>query len=197
MKILLILFSYLFGAFPTGYFLVKLSVRRDIREVGSRSTGATNVFRVGGWKLALPVMVVDILKGYLPAFLAVHLYSSRLLALICLLAAVIGHCYPVYLKFRGGKGVATTSGGYLYLAPGPFGLSLALMLIMLFLFRYVSLATLSGMLVFPVLVLILKGDRTLFAFGLIFFLIILFRHRENVKRLASGTERKFGERLNA
>ncbi len=196
MKILLILFSYFLGAFPTGYFLVKLFVRRDIRELGSRSTGATNVFRVGGWKLALPVMVVDILKGYLPAFLAVNLYSSRLLALICLLAAVIGHCYPVYLKFIGGKGVATTCGAYLYLAPGPFGLSLALMLIMLFLFRYVSLATLSGMLVFPVLVLILEGDRMLFAFGLIFFLIILFRHRENVKRLASGTERKFGERLN-
>jgi len=153
MKILLIVASYFFGAFPTGFLLVRITSRKDIREIGSGSTGATNVLRYGGWKLAIPVVAVDLLKGFLPAFLAVSIFADHRLAVWSLLAAVIGHCYPVYLGFRGGKGVATTVGGFLYLAPLPLLISLGLTLLMLLSFRYVSLATLTGLLSLPVLIL--------------------------------------------
>ncbi|MDH7576102.1 MAG: glycerol-3-phosphate 1-O-acyltransferase PlsY [Candidatus Saccharicenans sp.] len=196
MKILLVVASYFLGAFPTGFLLVRMSSRKDIREIGSGSTGATNVLRYGGWKMAIPVMIVDLLKGFLPAFLAVSIFADRRLAVWALLAAVIGHCYPVYLGFRGGKGVATTVGGFLYLAPLPLLISLGLTLLMLLCFRYVSLATLSGLLALPLLVLLLTKDNFLFWTGWLFFLLILFRHRENIKRLLAGTERKFGEKLN-
>ncbi|RFT16065.1 MAG: Acyl-phosphate:glycerol-3-phosphate O-acyltransferase PlsY [Candidatus Saccharicenans subterraneus] len=196
MKILLVVASYFLGAFPTGFLLVRLSSRKDIRKIGSGSTGATNVLRYGGWKMAIPVMVIDLLKGFLPAFLAVSLLADRRLAVWALLAAVIGHCYPIYLGFRGGKGVATTVGGFLYLAPLPLVISLGLTLLMLLFFRYVSLATLTGLLALPLLVLLLTKDYFLFWTGWIFFLVILFRHRENIKRLLAGTERKFGEKLN-
>ncbi len=196
MKILLVVVSYFLGAFPTGFLLVRISSRKDIREVGSGSTGATNVLRYGGWKLAIPVMIVDLLKGFLPVFLAVNVFADRRLAVWSLLAAVIGHCYPVYLRFRGGKGVATTVGGFLHLAPLPLLISLGLMILILLSFRYVSLAALTGLLALPVLVLILTGENFLFWTGWLFFLIILLRHKENIKRLLAGTERKFGEKLN-
>lgn len=195
MKIIWVVLSYFFGAFPTGYLLVRQAVRRDIREIGSHSTGATNVLRYGGWKMAIPVMIIDVLKGLVPVLGAVTLFSDRRLAVMSLLAAVTGHCYPVYLRFRGGKGVATTVGGFLYLAPLSLGLSLSLTLLVLFLSRYVSLATLSGLFLFPFLVLVTTGDKLMFWSGWLFFLIILFRHRDNLKRLAAGTERKFGERI--
>jgi len=196
MKILLIVASYLFGAFPTGFLLVNITSKKDIREIGSGSTGATNVLRYGGWKLAIPVMVVDLLKGFLPAYLAVSIFADRRLAAWSLLAAVIGHCYPVYLRFRGGKGVATTAGGFLYLAPLPLLISLGVTVLMLLLFRYVSLATLTGLLFLPILVNLLTGENFLFQAGWLFFLLILFRHKDNIKRLLTGTERKFGEKLN-
>jgi len=196
MRIFFIVFSYLFGAIPTGYLLVKLKTKRDIRNVGSGSTGATNVLRYQGWKLAIPVMLFDVLKGFLPALAGLHWFHNRNLAMVGALAAVIGHCYPLYLKFRGGKGVATSIGAFLYLAPFPLILSLSVILIMIFLFRYVSLATLTGLLLFPLFVILFYKDYNLFIFGLIIFFLVAWRHRENIGRLLNGTERKFGEKLN-
>jgi glycerol-3-phosphate acyltransferase PlsY len=195
MKILFLIGSYLLGAFPTGFLLVRLKSRRDIREVGSGSTGATNVLRYGGWKLAIPVMVVDALKGFLPAFLAIVLFDDRRVAVLAVLAAVVGHCYPVYLKFRGGKGVATSIGGFLYLAPLSLLISLGLTFILLLLFRYVSLASLTGLFSFPFWTLLRHENHLVFWTGLTIFLIILIRHRQNINRLISGTERKLGERI--
>lgn len=196
MKILLVIASYFLGAFPTGFLLVRISSKKDIREIGSGSTGATNVLRYGGWKMAIPVMIIDLLKGFLPAFLAVSFFADRRLAVWALLAAVVGHCYPVYLRFRGGKGVATTAGGFLYLAPLPLLISLGLTLFILLSFRYVSLATLTGLGMLPILILLLADENFLFWTGWLFFLIILLRHKENIRRLLAGTERKFGEKLN-
>jgi glycerol-3-phosphate acyltransferase PlsY len=195
MKVLFVLIAYLLGAFPTGYLLVRLKARRDIREVGSGSTGATNVLRYGGWKMAIPVMVLDVLKGYLPALLAVRLFSDYRLALLSVLAAVIGHCFPVYLGFRGGKGVATSVGGFLFLSPGSLAISLIITLTMLAIFRYVSLATLTGLLILPFMIILI--DRNLMAFQLacLIFILVLIRHKDNIRRLISGTERKFGEKV--
>lgn len=195
MKILFLIGSYLLGAFPTGFLLVKLTSRRDIREVGSGSTGATNVLRYGGWKLAIPVLLIDGLKGFLPAILATALFDDQKMTALAVLAAVIGHCYPVYLKFRGGKGVATSLGGYLYLAPRSLIISLGLTLILLLLFRYVSLASLAGLLSFPFWTLLTFENNLLFWTGLLIFLVIFIRHRQNINRLIAGTERKLGDRV--
>ncbi len=112
MKYLFIVAAYLFGSIPTGYLLVRWTGRKDVRDFGSRSTGATNVLRVGGWKSALPVAVFDVLKGFLPVFLALRLFDEPRLAAVCGLAAVVGHCYPFAIGFRGGKGVATALGAF-------------------------------------------------------------------------------------
>ena len=116
MKYLFILAAYLFGSIPTGYLLVRWTGRKDVRDFGSHSTGATNVLRVGGWKSALPVAVFDILKGFLPVFLALRLFDEPRLAAVCGFAAVVGHCYPFAIGFRGGKGVATALGAFLAIA---------------------------------------------------------------------------------
>jgi len=195
MKVLFLIVSYLFGAIPTGYLLVKLIFRKDIREIGSGSTGATNVLRYRGWALAIPVLLFDLLKGFLPAYLGSVYFQDRILALAGVVLAVIGHCFPVYLKFRGGKGVAASVGGFLYLAPLPLGLSLLIMIILVAIFRYVSLATVTGLFLFPLFVIILARDYYLFFDGLLIFMIVLVRHKENIQRLIGGTERKLGEKI--
>ncbi|HEX2695878.1 MAG TPA: glycerol-3-phosphate 1-O-acyltransferase PlsY, partial [Acidobacteriota bacterium] len=155
MKVLFIVLSYLLGAVPTGYLAYRLSERRDIREHGSRSTGATNVMRLKGWKLAVPVVVVDVLKGFLPAFLAVRLFGDPRLALVASFLAVAGHCYPIYIRFRGGKGVATTVGAATAVGFVPLLLCAAVFLVVVGLTRYVSLGSILAVTAFPVLALIL------------------------------------------
>jgi glycerol-3-phosphate acyltransferase PlsY len=189
--------AYLLGSLSPGYFLVKIKSRKDIREVGSGSTGATNVLRYQGWKLAIPVMLFDLLKGFLPVYLGRLWWADEKRALLGLLLAVLGHCFPFYLKFKGGKGVATTIGGFLYLAPVPMLISLGIIVAMVLLFRYVSLATLTGLFVFPFINFLLRRDKNLFWASLVIFFVVVWQHRANLKRLLAGQERKFGERVNA
>jgi glycerol-3-phosphate acyltransferase PlsY len=192
MKILYALLSYLLGALPTGYIIVYISRKRDIRNFGSLSTGATNVLRVEGWKLALPVLVIDLLKGALPVFLALRLFEDQILAVICALMAVIGHCYPVYLKFKGGKGVATGVGVFSVLAIKPLLICLCVFFAVVLLTRYVSLASLLSTMTFPLLVYLLQGDMQIVGLGAAIFVLIAFQHRENMGRLIRGKERKIG-----
>lgn len=194
MKIGLALFSYLLGAIPSGYILFYLSEKKDIRKFGSRSTGATNVLRLKGWKLALPVVAIDIGKGIIPVLTAQKLLRDNNFALICAFLAVLGHCFPVYIKFRGGKGVATTLGIYALVAFKPFLLSLAVFLVVVVLSRYVSLGSLLATLGFPLFVLLLREQRELAYLGLALFLLIAYKHRENILRLVRGQERKLGEK---
>ena len=119
MKILFAIFSYMFGSFPTGYVLYFFSEKKDIRGFGSQSIGATNILRLKGWTFAIPVIFMDILKGFLPVFLALKLFPDKNFALLCGFLAVLGHCFPIYIKLRGGKGVATAVGVYLVLALKP------------------------------------------------------------------------------
>lgn len=194
MKIGLALFSYLLGAIPSGYILFYLSEKKDIRKFGSRSTGATNVLRLKGWKLALPVVAIDIGKGIIPVLTAQKFVQDNNFALICAFLAVLGHCFPVYIKFRGGKGVATTLGIYALVAFKPFLLSLAVFLVVVVLSRHVSLGSLLATLGFPLFVLLLREQTELAYLGLALFLLIAYKHRENILRLARGQERKFGEK---
>ncbi len=194
MIIAAIVLSYLLGSIPTGYILVRLSEHRDIRNLGSRSIGATNVLRTKGWKYGLIVVVFDALKGFLPAFLSLRLTHDPGLAAVCALAAVLGHCFPFSIGFRGGKGVATAFGAYAGLAPLPFLAALGFFVVLVALTRYVSLGSLAISVLFPVMILVFKGPAELVYGSTVIALLIIIRHRANLVRLLKGTERKLGEK---
>jgi len=194
MKILYALFSYAIGSFPTGYFLYFLSEKKDIRKFGSHSIGATNVLRLKGWKFALPVAVIDTLKGFLPVYFALKFFQDTQFALLCGFLAVLGHCFPIYLKLKGGKGVATAVGVYAAVAFKPLLIGLAIFLIIIFFTRYVSLGSLAAVLSLPVSILILQKDSAITLMGIVIFLVILARHTGNIRRLLRGKEKKLGEK---
>jgi glycerol-3-phosphate acyltransferase PlsY len=195
MKIAFIILAYFIGALPTGYLIFKASEKKDIRKFGSRSTGATNVLRLKGWTYALPVALGDILKGFLPAFLALRIFGDSRIAAACASLAVIGHCFPVYIGFKGGKGVATAAGAMFAIALTPALLSVAVFILTVFLTRYVSLASMLAAAAFPFFMLATRISPTLVVLSLPILLIILIRHAENIKRLCRGTERKFGQKI--
>jgi glycerol-3-phosphate acyltransferase PlsY len=194
MKYLFLLAAYLLGSIPTGYLIFRLKEKKDIRGFGSQNIGATNVLRVTGWRLALPVAVADILKGAVPVYLSLKLFPEPWVAYGAGLAAIVGHCYPVFIGFRGGKGVATSIGVYSVLALMPLFFIVAVFIGVIALTRYVSLGSLSAAFSFPLLVLILNGEPGTALLGAAVFMLIAFRHRQNIERLIRGTERKLGSK---
>lgn len=197
MKALFIVLSYCLGAVPFGYVFFRLSEKKDIRLFGSQSTGATNVLRLKGWKYAAPVVVFDVLKAGVPVWLALRLFDDRRVALAAAFMAVLGHCFPVFIRFRGGKGVSTAMGSYAVVAPLLFSLSLVVFVGVIAWTRYVSLGSLLAALSFPALALFVQGDGELALLGLAVFLLICLRHAGNIRRLCRSEERKFGQRLEA
>jgi len=195
MKIFFALLSYLLGSFPTGYVLFFASEKKDIRNFGSQSTGATNVLRLKGWIFALPVILADVLKGFLPIFLALRLFPDKKFALLCGFLAVLGHCFPVYIKFKGGKGVATAVGVFLALAVESLLICVAIFIFVILLTRFVSLGSLLAMLSLPIAIFIIQGDIEKTLLGFAVFLLIAIRHAGNIKRLIRGNERKLGEKV--
>jgi len=194
MNILFLVASYLLGSLPSGYVFFWISEKKDIRNFGSGSTGATNLFRLKGWKLALPALFIDVLKGVLPAYLAIRVLSDIQLAALSALLAVIGHCFPVYLKFRGGKGVATMMGAFAVLAFKPFLISLTIWLLIIGISRYVSLGSLLAAFSYPFLTLIFHNEKEIIYVSIALFLIVAIRHLGNINSLIKGKERKLGER---
>ncbi len=195
MKILYALFSYLLGSIPIGYILLFISERKDIRNYGSGATGATNVLRIKGWKYALPVSVLDILKGFVPVFFALKIFENIFFAVICAFLSVAGHCFPIYLKFKGGKGVATAAGVFSILAFKPFVLGLVVFILVVVFTRYASLASILAASSFPFFIYLFKGKVEIIGLSLAIFLLIVLRHWGNIKRLIKGTERKIGEKI--
>jgi glycerol-3-phosphate acyltransferase PlsY len=194
MRIFIAVAAYLVGSIPTGYLLVRLTARKDIRQLGSRSMGATNVLRVKGWRAALPVAAIDILKGFLPAFFALKYSGDPVFAAFCAFLSVVGHCFPFSIGFKGGKGVATSLGAYAAIDGLPLLACLGLFLIVVAISRYVSLASLLGSLAFPFLVLLAGGPKGVFVVSLAIAALIVFQHRGNIGRLVKGTERKLGDK---
>jgi len=186
--------AYLVGSIPTGYLLFRASEKKDIRSFGSQATGATNVLRLKGWRYALPVALIDIAKGFLPAFLALRIFGDPVLAVVCASLAVFGHCYPIFIGFRGGKGVATAAGAMFAIAPGPALLSLAVFVATIALTRYVSLGSILAALFFPLFQWLFRMPLLLIALSLPILLLILGRHAGNIRRLVVGTERKSGRK---
>ena len=197
MLIIAFLASYLVGSFPTGFLLVKWLKRVDVRTIGSGNIGATNVARIAGWWASALVFLVDAVKG----MVAVGLVAPLLLAapapperFACGVAAVLGHTFPVFLKFRGGKGVATTL-GVLFAAMPEVALTAMLVWgLCVTLWKYVSVGSLAAALVVPVLQLVEHQSRVEILLGVAVALLIVVRHRENLQRLRAGREHRIGSR---
>jgi glycerol-3-phosphate acyltransferase PlsY len=186
--------AYLIGAVPAGYLLFKSLKKMDIRKTGSGNIGATNVLRSGGWKVAVPVLLFDIGKGFLPAWLASRWFIEPWAPPAAALAAVLGHCFPVYIGFRGGKGVATTIGAFLAVAPVSLMPSLGIFLLLVALTRFVSLGSMAAAAAFPVSAAVFGEGAHTVAGAAGIALLVIVQHRANLSRLLSGTERKLGEK---
>ena len=203
---LAILISYLLGSIPTG-FLVGKAKGIDIRKLGSGNTGATNVFRTLGKKLGIFVFVCDLLKGLIAVAvaqaitedvvilkLANHQPSPALFGICAAIACILGHNFPVWLKFKGGKGVATSLGVVVGLVPLAALIALVVWLIAFFATRYVSVASLLATITVPIATAFLTSpaDKTpLLIFTLLAALLIIARHKSNIQRLIAGTENRF------
>ena len=205
-----VLIGYLLGSIPFGLLIGKRSANIDIRQIGSGKTGMTNVLRVAGKKAAALALVLDLLKGTLAVILAGLLFGGEYLAtgglwspgsaqVLAALAAIAGHSWPVFVKFKGGRGVSTFFGGALALYP-PAALAGGIILIIVAaITRYMSLGSITGAIsIFIILIPLTIMDKTLIpylAYSLIGAIFIIVMHRDNISRLRSGTERKLGEKI--
>ena len=200
MKILFGVFlSYLVGSIPTGYLVGKKVRGIDIRTTGSGNVGATNVFRVIGKKWGIAVLVFDMLKGfaaanYLPFYFTGPILSPFLTSLLFGLTAILGHTWTVWLRFKGGKGVATSAGVSFALVPIAALFTVGVWSLLFIWKRFVSLASLGAALSFPLWVFIFCRNeayyRVLFGVSLWLSLFIFYTHRENIRRLLEGREKK-------
>lgn len=192
--ILAILGSYLLGATPTSYIAGKLGRGIDLREHGSKNLGATNVYRILGWKYAIPVALIDIAKGAVPVLLAPST-PYPWLPLAAGGAAVVGHMFSPYVSFKGGKGVATAAGMFLALAPVAVLVAIPVWGLCLWLTGYVSLSSIIAVLSVPLSVaLVQPGESYVFWASVALVVLIIFAHRRNIARLKAGTENRFRTR---
>jgi glycerol-3-phosphate acyltransferase PlsY len=182
-----IITAYLLGSIPVGFLLAKLAGRGDIRNVGSGGTGATNVMRVGGFKLAGATWALDMAKSIVAVFIGVQIGGIAFGA-VCGLISIVGHCWPVWLKFKGGKGISSMFGTLLAISPVSFVVCGIVWLLIAFGTGYSSLGAVIAMAAIPIMGFMMGVN-----IGFIFIaiaLVCLWRHRENIKRLLSGTESK-------
>jgi len=184
-----VVLAYGLGAVPASYLAGRLA-GVDLRELGSKNLGATNVYRTLGWRYALPVGLFDIAKGAAPAWLFPAWFGGATWSgALYGAAAVTGHVFSVFLRFRGGKGVATAAGVFLALAPLALLASAVVWLIVLTVTGYVSLGSVLAALVFPLCVRLFMPEATgLFWVGVVLSALILIKHRKNIQRLLQGTE---------
>ena len=187
--VLTFVIGYMFGNFPPGYLGVKYIKKADIRDFGSGNIGMTNVNRVLGFKYAFIALLLDMLKGIL-AVLIGRWIGGEIGALIGGIGAVIGHNWPAVLGFRGGKGVATTSGVLLALFPPVYGVLIAIFLLVVILTRYVSLGSIIAGIFVPIVILLFGHSTNALIFGIVLGVLILARHHENIRRLLKGKESK-------
>jgi glycerol-3-phosphate acyltransferase PlsY len=184
--------AYLIGAIPIGFLVARVFGLGDIRGHGSGTIGATNVLRTLGRGPAALTLVGDIVKGAGAVWLGGLLSGGAVAP--CAVAAVVGNCWPVFLRFRGGKGVATGFGALLVLAPMAVAPAIVVWLVITASFRYVSLASVLAALCVPLGALMLRYPGASLAASVLVAIIIIARHRENIDRLLSGNERRLGER---
>ena len=198
MNLLILLLGYLFGSFPSGYLVGRIVKGIDIRKLGSGSTGATNILRHIGKRAAITVFLIDVLKGVLSISLAKHFLLDDSWLVCVGLSTLIGHIWPVWLNWRGGKAVATGLGIFLGLSWQVGVATLGVFILMISLFRIVSLASVSSALALPfIMFLSFNSSSFSLAFLIISLLattLVIWRHRENITRLFKGEEPKIGQK---
>lgn len=189
--------SYLLGSIPTSYIVGKILKGIDLRDHGSGNLGAANTFRILGAKAAIPVLIIDIGKGFLAVKLIslFGIYDLYFVALAAFLA-IIGHNYSVFVRFSGGKGVGTTTGAFLAIEPFSVSICLLVWIVLLLITRIVSLASIIAAIALPVVVLasryLLGRDSNFMvvALSIIAAIAVVFKHRSNIKRLSRGEEKR-------
>jgi acyl phosphate:glycerol-3-phosphate acyltransferase len=193
---LMVVLAYLIGATPTSYLAGKVGRRIDLREHGSRNLGATNVYRVLGWRYAIPVGLLDIAKGVIPVIILGPWSNGPTWFPVTLgVAAVLGHVFSPWVGFRGGKGVATAGGVFLALAPFAVVISLPIWAATLWFSGYVSVASLTVAVLFPIWVALTRPGETATVWASVgLALLLVYSHRGNVWRLVAGTENRFRTR---
>jgi glycerol-3-phosphate acyltransferase PlsY len=197
----IVAFSYLLGSIPVGYLLVRFIKKQDIRTVGSGNIGATNVLRSGGKGLGAATFLLDVAKGALAVALGAYLapmllpnWPVRNVEALAALCAVLGHIFTVWLRFKGGKGVATGFGVFLVIAPWAALSAIGLFAVVFAISRYVSLASILGAASFPVFAwFFVQGDKPAFFVAVQIFVVglVIVKHHANIGRLLSGTENRF------
>ena len=197
--VLLILIAYVLGSIPNALWVGKTFKNIDVREHGSKNTGSTNAARVLGPKLGVFTLILDILKGALPTYLGIVLGADlltrmtgidKLDIIVIGMAAILGHTFSLFLKFKGGKAVATTLGVFLVLVPYAILILLVVFFVIFGLTKYVSLASIVSAVALPITVYLTTRHIPLTVLGIIIGLLVIIRHKENIKRLINGTESK-------
>lgn len=192
-QIVLLILAYLIGGIPFGYLLVKLSTGRDVRAMGSGNIGATNVLRTAGRGAGILTLLLDAAKGYFAVWLMGHYTADDPLWIsAAALAVLLGHAYPIFLKFQGGKAVASFIGAFLYVAPLPLCAVLVVFAIMVYATRYISMGSIMAAGTFPFAVwLIMHPPLPVVVAALVAGALILYRHRANIQRIRAGNENVF------
>ena len=197
MNLLVLFLGYLFGSFPSGYLAGKIAKGVDIRSLGSGSTGATNVLRHIGKRAAITVFLIDVFKGIISILLAKNLLPNDSLQVAMGLSTLIGHIWPIWLNWKGGKAVATGLGIFLGISWQVGLATLGVFILMLTLFRIVSLSSITASIALP-LIMFLSFDKSdislpFLVISLLAMTLVIWRHRENIIRLIKGKEPKIGQ----
>jgi len=193
----LVLVGYLLGSIPFGYLLVRARGGGDIRHQGSGNIGATNVARTSGWSVGVATLILDAAKGFVAVRLTEHFSGGNIrFMMYAALAAILGHVFPIWLKFAGGKGVATALGAFLGICWPAIAVAVLLFLLVALFWKYISLASISAAAALPLLVYVLYAPRrapptAVSVCTLVAAIVVIVKHRDNIERLIAGTEPRF------
>lgn len=187
----LIILSYFFGAIPSGVWIGKIFKNIDVRDYGSKNSGATNSYKVLGAKLGIAVLIIDVLKGFIPLYIASKFNLKYNDLVILGLVAILAHTFSCFISFKGGKGVATSLGVFLFLAPVITLILLVIFILVVYFTKYISLGSITAAFLLPIFTFFTHRDTYLFTLSVVIAIFVIYRHKTNISRLLSGTENKF------
>ena len=197
--IFLVIIAYILGSIPNALWIGKVCRGIDIREHGSKNTGSTNAARVLGGKLGILTLILDVSKGAIPLILAIFLekdliknsINSNTILILIGIWSIIGHSFSIFLNFKGGKAVATTLGVFIVLVPKSILVVAVVFFIVFYMFKYVSLSSILSSVTLPISIFLLEKNIAYTLFALLISILIILKHKDNIKRLLNGTETKF------
>ena len=191
MIVVLMIVAYILGSIPNALWIGKVFKGIDVREHGSKNTGSTNAARVLGAKLGILTLILDISKGAIPTLIATMLLDSSISVILVGICAILGHSFSIFMKFKGGKAVATTVGVFIVLVPGAILLAAVIFFLVFGITRYVSLSSVLAAISLPIFIYFLYQQTIYVILGILIAILIAVKHRSNIERLKNGTESKF------